>query len=190
MLDRSTQTIVNQVAALKRMVDAFSQYARAPEPSMRELDLNALVREVLTLYESLGSRIRLDLADALPRMVGDAAKLRQVIHNLLQNAQDALGETAEPAITVASAVAGNTIQFSVTDNGCGFPEHLMKRAFEPYVTTKPKGTGLGLVIVKKIVEEHGGSVAISNIEPQGARVLITLPAAASSQRDVREKSAA
>jgi nitrogen fixation/metabolism regulation signal transduction histidine kinase len=190
MLDRSTQTIVNQVAALKRMVDAFSQYARAPEPSMRELDLNALVREVLTLYESLGSRIRLELADTLPRMVGDAAKLRQVIHNLLQNAQDALGDTAEPAITVASAVAGNAIQFSVTDNGCGFPEHLMKRAFEPYVTTKPKGTGLGLVIVKKIVEEHGGSVAISNIEPQGARVLITLPAAAAAQRDAREKTAA
>jgi PAS domain S-box-containing protein len=187
MLDRSTQTIVNQVAALKRMVDAFSQYARAPEPAMRELDLNALVHEVLTLYESLGSSIRLDLADALPPIVGDAAQLRQVIHNLLQNAQDALGDTPQPSITLRSAVSDGAISFSVTDNGCGFPEHLMKRAFEPYVTTKTKGTGLGLVIVKKIIEEHGGSAAISNVEPRGARVLITLPAA---QPDTREKALA
>ena len=93
MLTRSTRTIVNQVAALKRMVDAFSQYARTPEPVMRELDLNALVREVLTLYESLGSSIeRRARADDLPRIIGDAAQLRQVVHNLLQNAQDALAE--------------------------------------------------------------------------------------------------
>ncbi len=193
MLERSTQTIVNQVAALKRMVDAFSQYARAPEPAMRELDLNALVHEVLTLYDSLGSSIRLELEEALPRIVGDAAQLRQVIHNLLQNAQDALAETPNPRITVSSrVVAGATpvIRFSVTDNGCGFPEHLMKRAFEPYVTTKTRGTGLGLVIVKKIIEEHGGSVTISNVEPQGARVLITLPAPAAAVRDAREQTAA
>ncbi len=175
MLERSTQTIVNQVAALKRMVDAFSQYARAPDPAMRELDLNALVHEVLTLYESLGSSIQLDLAAKLPRIVGDAAQLRQVIHNLLQNAQDALGDTPLPRIVVKSAVVDNSIRFSVTDNGSGFPEHLMKRAFEPYVTTKTKGTGLGLVIVKKIIEEHGGHVAIGNIEPHGAQVMITLP---------------
>ena len=187
MLDRSTQTIVNQVAALKRMVDAFSQYARAPEPAMRELDLNALVHEVLTLYESLGSSIRLELFEALPHIVGDAAQLRQVIHNLLQNAQDALGDTPQPNITVCSTVVNGSISFSVTDNGSGFPEHLMKRAFEPYVTTKPRGTGLGLVIVKKIIEEHGGSVAISNIEPHGARVSITLPIA---ERVSREKTAA
>ncbi len=175
MLDRSTQTIVNQVAALKRMVDAFSQYARAPEPLMRELDLNSLVYEVLTLYESLGSRIKLELAPALPRIVGDATQLRQVIHNLLQNAQDALSDTPQQRITVTSTLIDGAIRFSVVDNGSGFPEHLMQRAFEPYVTTKPRGTGLGLVIVKKIIEEHGGNVAISNIEPHGAQVLITLP---------------
>ena len=189
MLNRSTQTIVNQVAALNRMVDAFSQYARTPDPAMRELDLNALVREVLNLYESLGSQIKLDLADALPRIVGDAAQLRQVIHNLLQNAQDALGETSEPRITIASAVAGGVIRFSVTDNGSGFPEHLMKRAFEPYVTTKTKGTGLGLVIVKKIVEEHGGNVTIGNVAPHGARVMMTLPLP-TAQSAVPEQNAA
>lgn len=182
MLGRSTQTIVNQVAALKRMVDAFSQYARAPEPAMRELDLNALVHEVLTLYESLGSSIKLDLAATLPPIVGDAAQLRQVIHNLLQNAQDALGETPQPAIILKSRETNDTIQFSVTDNGSGFPEHLIKRAFEPYVTTKVKGTGLGLVIVKKIIEEHGGTVEIGNIDPHGARILITLPVAPAARQ--------
>ena len=151
---------------------------------MREHDLNALVREVLTLYESLGSSIQLDLAAALPPIVGDAAQLRQVIHNLLQNAQDALGDTPQPGITLKSMVTGDAIQFSVTDNGSGFPEKLMKRAFEPYVTTKVKGTGLGLVIVKKIIEEHGGTVDIGNIEPHGARILIMLPVAITARQGV------
>ena len=182
MLARSTRTIVNQVAALKRMVDAFSQYARTPEPAMRELDLNALVTEVLTLYESLGSRIALELASELPPIVGDAAQLRQVVHNLMQNAQDALAETAEPRIVIRTERFDERVRFSVTDNGTGFPENLMKRAFEPYVTTKPKGTGLGLVIVKKIVEEHGGDVTVGNVAPAGARVTITLPSAAARQR--------
>jgi len=188
MLARATQTIVDQVTALKRMVDAFSQYARTPEPSMRELDFNVLVREVLTLYESLESSIRPELDANLPPVIGDPAQLRQVIHNLLQNAQDALAGTVEPFIVMASEAAGDQVRFSVTDNGCGFPEHLMRRVFEPYVTTKPKGTGLGLVIVKKIVEEHGGDVVISNVKPQGARVTVSIPTAAA--RRTGHKSAA
>ena len=187
MLERSTQTIVNQVAALKSMVDAFSQYARTPEPSMRELDLNALTREVLTLYESsLGGAVQLELAPRLPAVVGDAAQLRQVIHNLLQNAQDALTETAAPRITVASSAGDGVVRLAVTDNGCGFPEQVIQRAFEPYVTTKPRGTGLGLAIVKKIVEEHGGAATITNVTP-GARVIIELPAAV---QDVATRPAA
>jgi len=178
MLTRATRTIVNQVAALKRMVDAFSEYARSPEAVMHELDLNALVREVLTLYESVGSSIELELADDLPRVIGDSAQLRQVVHNLLQNAQDALTEAPRPRIVIGSEAAGHAVRFTITDNGSGFPENLMKRAFEPYVTTKPRGTGLGLVIVKKIVEEHGGEVSIANVMPRGARVTITLPSAA------------
>jgi len=188
VLERSTRTIVNQVSALKNMVEAFSQYARTPEPSMRELDLNSLTREVLTLYESsLGAAVRLELAAGLPPVMGDAAQLRQVIHNLLQNSQDALADTPGPRITVASDEAGGMVRLTVTDNGCGVPEHVMRRAFEPYVTTKPKGTGLGLAIVKKIVEEHGGTAAIANVAPGGARVTIRLPAAA---RDVARRSAA
>jgi nitrogen fixation/metabolism regulation signal transduction histidine kinase len=189
MLTRSTETIVNQVSALKHMVDAFSQYARTPEASLRELDLNALVREVLRLYESLAPYMRLELARDLPPVRGDPAQLRQVIHNLLQNAQDALADTPEPRIVMRSEAAEpGKVRFSVTDNGTGFPEHLMKRAFEPYVTTKPRGTGLGLVIVKKIVEEHGGEITIANVAPHGARVSLTFPAAAA--HDVERKSAA
>lgn len=108
-------------------------------------------------------------------MVGDAAQLRQVIHNLLQNAEDALAETEQPRIVVRSEHVAAGIQVSITDNGSGFPEKLMQRAFEPYVTTKPKGTGLGLVIVKKIIEEHGGGVEIANVAPHGARVTLTFP---------------
>lgn len=186
MLTRSTQTIVSQVSALKRMVDAFSQYARTPEPSMRELDLNAVVREVLTLYESLGSRIRLELARDLPPVVGDAAQVRQVIHNLLQNAQDAVNGTANPSIVVATELRDGRPTLSVTDSGSGFPENLMGRVFEPYVTTKPGGTGLGLAIVKKIIEEHGGEVTLANLAPRGARVTAALPAAATAGHSAPE----
>lgn len=177
ILARSTQTIVSQVAALKRMVDAFGQYARTPEPALRPLDLNGLVREVLTLYESLGSSMRLHLATELPLVQGDATQIRQVIHNLLQNAQDALAGTDAPFIEIATVARDGGAELSVTDNGSGFPEHLMKRAFEPYVTTKPRGTGLGLSIVRKIVDEHHGEVTITNVAPRGARVAILLPAA-------------
>jgi nitrogen fixation/metabolism regulation signal transduction histidine kinase len=171
------------------MVDAFSQYARTPEVSLRELDLNALVREVLRLYESVAPYMRLELARDLPAVRGDPAQLRQVIHNLLQNAQDALADTPEPRIVMRSEAAEpGKVRFSVTDNGTGFPENLMKRAFEPYVTTKPRGTGLGLVIVKKIVEEHGGEITIANVAPHGARVSLTFPTAAA--HDVERKSAA
>jgi nitrogen fixation/metabolism regulation signal transduction histidine kinase len=175
MLARSTRLIVEQVAALKSMVDAFSQYARSPEPRLQSLDLNQLAREVLGLYESLGRAMEIRLAPDLPPVHGDARLLRQVFHNLMQNAQDALAEVAEPHIVVCSEDAGRNVRLTIEDNGCGIPEQSMQRVFEPYVTTKQKGTGLGLSIVKKIVEDHGGSVWIENLKPHGVRVGIELP---------------
>lgn len=177
VLTRSTQTIVNQVAALNSMVDAFAEYARSPRLNLQSLDLNQLVREVLALYESSGARIEVALASGLPPVSGDATLLRQVMHNLLRNAEDALAGLPQPEITVRTEVEGGRVRFSIADNGSGFPELLMGRLFEPYVTTKPKGTGLGLAIVKKIVEEHHGMIQAQNVEPHGARVCIQLPCA-------------
>ncbi len=178
MLKRSTQTIVNQVSALKNMVEAFRQYARMPEPTRQELDFNELLREVLMLYESLAGRLQVELAPDLPRIVGDPAQLRQVIHNLLQNAEDALADADSPRIVVRTEPRASGMRVTIADNGSGFPQDLMQRVFEPYVTTKPKGTGLGLVIVKKIIEEHGGSVEVANVAPHGARVTLNFPAGA------------
>ena len=183
ILQRSTETIVNQVEALKRMVNEFSEYARAPKLELHLLDINKRVQEVRALYETenagaegdLLPHIHLVLASGLPLVRGDSARLRQVIHNLLQNAQDTLIGVAEPVITVRTEMAQGMVCLSVSDNGGGFPDQVRARAFEPYVTTKPKGTGLGLPIVKKIVEEHNGTIQIENILPHGASISITLP---------------
>jgi PAS domain S-box-containing protein len=175
LLQRATQTIVSQVAAMKNMVMEFADYARAPAPKLVALDMHQLLREVLGLYEASGSPIILRLNAAQAWVKGDATRLRQVIHNLLQNSYDALQNVAQREIIVSTAEEGGVLKLCVQDNGCGFPEHLLARAFEPYRTTKPKGTGLGLAIVKKIVEEHGGSIVIENVAAGGTRVSVTLP---------------
>jgi nitrogen fixation/metabolism regulation signal transduction histidine kinase len=181
-LVRATDTIVSQVGAMQAMVDDFGEYARMPAPTLGALDLNALVREVLALYEHSPPRIAARLDPALPRVRGDGTQLRQVIHNLLQNAEDALAGRPDPRIDVRTEHSGGLIRLSVADNGGGFAESIMKRAFEPYVTTKPKGTGLGLAIVKKIIDEHHGTVSIENRSGGagrgGAAVTIALPLAA------------
>jgi len=181
VLRRSTQTIVNQVTALKTMANDFRDYARLPAPHPARMDLNALVREVLALYEHSEVPIRAALASALPAVWADAMQIRQVLHNLLQNAQDALAQPRslrrEPAIEVRTELVADKVRFSVADNGDGFPEALMTRIFEPYVTTKPRGTGLGLAIVKKIVDEHRGSISIESHPAEGASVSVLLPQA-------------
>jgi nitrogen fixation/metabolism regulation signal transduction histidine kinase len=181
VLRRSTETIVNQVSALKAMVDDFRDYARLRAPAPAPLDLNALVRDVLALYENSSTPIATRLAPQLPPVWADSAQMRQVIHNLVQNAQDALESAAadgvHPAIEVRTELAGDRVRLAVSDNGSGFPEELMARIFEPYVTTKPRGMGLGLAIVKKIVDEHHGSVAIENRPSRGASVSVLLPLA-------------
>ena len=178
-LRRATQTIVNQVAALKAMVDDFTDYARLPAPAPSRLDLNHLVSEVLSLYENSRFPIVRRLADDLPAVWADSAQIRQVIHNLVQNSQDAL-EHARPgaaSIEVRTELDQDRVRLVISDNGGGFPEELMARIFEPYVTTKARGTGLGLAIVKKIVDEHQGSIAIENRPSSGATVSIFLPLA-------------
>ena len=181
-LDRATETIVAQVTAMKNMVDDFRDYARTPPPQLGGLDLNRLVTEVLALYEQSGTRIQANLQGNIPLVRGDPDRLRQVIHNLLQNAQDALSGSSDPKIEVSTELSGGQVWLRISDNGCGFPEAIIDGAFEPYVTTKPKGTGLGLAIVKRIIDEHHGTVRIENRMGKeggrGAAVRISLPLAA------------
>ncbi|MDR3323252.1 MAG: HAMP domain-containing protein [Zoogloeaceae bacterium] len=178
MLERATQTIINQVQAMKRMVDDFRDYARHPAPELAALDLNALIGEVLGLYENSSVRPQPDLDAALPPILGDATQIRQVIHNLLKNAQDALETRENPELLIRTrhiSAEGAFATLEITDNGNGFPAEVLPRAFEPYITTKPRGTGLGLPIVKRIIDEHLGSIEISNRPEGGAHIRIRLP---------------
>ena len=177
ILRRATQTIVSQVTSMKQMVDDFRDYSRTPQAVLAMLDLNALIASVLELYEASNAHIETRLAEELPAIRGDETQLRQLLHNLLQNAQDALGDVAAPLIEIATEWNGSEVRLTVRDNGSGFAKKIMTRVFEPYVTTKPKGTGLGLAIVKKIVDEHQGTISIENLKPHGACVSIVIPMA-------------
>ena len=190
LLRRSTTTIVNQVDAMKRMVDDFRDYARTPPAVLGALDLNDLIGEILSLYlaEDASDIIHARLAPGLPHVMGDATQLRQVIHNLLQNAQDALADRGPDApppqveisteaihYTGADGLLGVAVRLAIVDNGPGFAPRILARAFEPYVTSKARGTGLGLPMVKKIVDEHGGRIDVGNrADGTGAAVSILL----------------
>jgi nitrogen fixation/metabolism regulation signal transduction histidine kinase len=173
---RGTQTIVAQVAAMKHMVDDFAIYARRPRPGrMQPVDINALLLDVLGLYENLRPHVSLKLVDDNPIIQGEPTRLRQVFHNLLQNAVDAQADSPTPAYDIAVEIRGSELALSIGDRGSGFPKDMIRRAFEPYVTTKAKGTGLGLAIVKKIVEEHHGRVTVENRPQNGALVTLYFP---------------
>lgn len=177
MLLRASSTIVNQVEALKNMVNEFRDYARTPPPVLKPVDLNELVRDVLGLYENAKVRIEADLSPDLDLVSADANQMRQVIHNLLRNAQDALAEVEQPRLVIATRADPRGGTLTVSDNGSGFPPNILARVFEPYVTSKAKGTGLGLAIVKKIVDDHKGEIRIGNRESGGAEITIRLPLA-------------
>lgn len=193
LLVKSVRTIVDQVDALQRLVNEFRDYARLPAAQLTVLDLNELTAEILHLYGNDPGPVRFEADPSCPRILGDAQQLRQVIHNLVQNALDANSETGcVPAAADAPIVVrtqwmpgAGRVRLSVLDHGGGFPEAVLKRAFEPYVTTKAKGTGLGLAVVQKIAQEHGARLDLSNrvLEGQtvGAQVSLTFePASAGS----------
>jgi len=174
MLERSTQTIVNQVEAVKNLVNAFRDYARLPAPTLAPLDLGELIREILVLYESSSAKIEVQIPVDLPLVIGDASQIRQIVHNMLQNALDALVDRRNAEIVLAAYGEGDWVLLSCQDNGPGFPPEVLAHAFEPYFTTKAKGTGLGLAMIKKIVTEHGGEVKIANRDGGGAGLRIRL----------------
>jgi nitrogen fixation/metabolism regulation signal transduction histidine kinase len=168
VLDKSVRTIVDQVDAMKRLVNEFRDYARLPAAQLVPVDLNALLRDILALYDHADVPVRLELADDLPMALADAQQVRQIVHNLVQNAQDAIGaQPGEVLLRTRRSDSGQWVRLSVIDQGPGFADHILKRAFEPYVTTKSKGTGLGLAVVKKIMDEHGGRVDLSNRVVEG-----------------------
>lgn len=175
VLQRATDTIVNQVGAMKTMVNEFSEYARAPSAQFASVNINRLIRDISALYDSSHAHITFDLMPGMPDTMGDATMLRQVIHNLMQNAQDALQQVNDPKILVSTRFDETHVKLVVQDNGQGFPPDLLANAFEPYVTTKPHGTGLGLAIVKKMIEEHHGQIKIENNPTGGASITIHLP---------------
>ncbi len=200
LLLRSVATIVSQVQAMQRLVNEFRDYARLPAAQPRPLDLNLLVQELLALYgQALDAGVlAAQLEPALPLIMGDATQLRQVIHNLLQNALDAVSEQDHGRVLVRTSSARgehgelHAVRLTVLDNGPGFAEKVLKRAFEPYVTTKAKGTGLGLAVVKKIADDHHAQLRLANLqrdddpagEVVGARVSLSFsrfaPAAAAT----------
>ena len=169
ILNKSVRTIVDQVDAMKRLVNEFRDYARLPAARLAPTDLNALVRDILVLYDHAAVPVRLELAEDLPMALADGQQVRQTLHNLVQNAQDAMAGLpgAEVVLRTRRSDAGQWVRLSVLDQGPGFAEHILKRAFEPYVTTKTKGTGLGLAVVKKIMDEHGGRVDLANRMTEG-----------------------
>ncbi len=183
MMNKSVKTIVDQVDAMKRLVNEFRDYARLPVAELHPLDLNALVQDILQLYgnENALVPVRVELDTDCPAIQGDAQQLRQVVHNLLQNAQDAT-EGAVPAevfIATQWVPTSGRVRLVVRDNGPGFPSKILKRAFEPYVSTKSRGTGLGLAVVKKIADEHGARIDLKNRELSGvvvgAQVSLSFP---------------
>jgi nitrogen fixation/metabolism regulation signal transduction histidine kinase len=178
ILTKSVHTIVDQVDAMKRLVNEFRDYARLPAAQLKPIDLNAVVTDTLQLYAREGEHgeaaahvpVHAMLDAACPKILADGQQLRQVLHNLLQNAQDATEGSAVREVTIRTQwnEAGKRVRLIVQDTGSGFPDHILKRAFEPYVTTKVKGTGLGLAVVKKIADEHGARVDLKNRVEEGA----------------------
>mgnify|MGYP001580343852 CR=1 FL=1 len=205
LLERATRTIIDQVDSLKSMVNAFSEYARSTQMQTSPVQLNELVHDVVELYKNArgpaaagvvplhGAKTgkpakgkapkpvatKLDLDAGLPVVSADPGRLRQVLHNLLLNARDALAGRAKPEIHITTQTVKENnqlfVELTVRDNGPGFPEALLAHLYEPYVTNKDKGTGLGLAIVKRIVEEHGGAIQAENLAEGGASVIIRLP---------------
>src|SRR5579871_1818380 len=184
VLERATHTIVQQVDAMKQMVNAFSEYARAPDMRLAHFNLNQLVNEVVDLYrlQDPGAEIRLDLDARLPEIEADRGRVRQILANLITNGIEALAGQPGGCLQIDTALhslgEATTALLSVRDNGPGFRRELLGRLFDPYVTGKPRGTGLGLAIVKRIVEEHGGRIEAENLPAGGARVQVFLPVSA------------
>ena len=179
MLSRSTRTIIQQVEAMKHMVDDFSEYAQPVRNQTANLDLLSLVQEVIVLYGA-DPRIEFELhiGAEIPLIKADAVSIRQLLHNMFKNALEAMEGKGKITIKLQAARKNNStvVQLAIYDTGCGIDINQAKNIFEPYVTSKQKGTGLGLAIVKKVIEEHGGTIRLDSNYKQGAGFIMQFPA--------------
>ncbi|MDO4433438.1 MAG: PAS domain-containing sensor histidine kinase [Alysiella sp.] len=179
ILNKSTNTIIKQVAALKEMVEAFRNYARAPTLKLEKINLNEVAEEVLLLYESHACQFIVKMSKIPLLIQADSTAMRQVLHNLLKNAVEAAEDVETPQVEVSSSITSDgNVAIHIQNNGKSFSKQMLHNAFEPYMTDKPNGTGLGLPVVKKIIDEHGGRIALSNLPDGGACIRIELPQAA------------
>jgi PAS domain S-box-containing protein len=194
LLDQATHTIVQQVDAMQQMVNAFSEYARSPDMQVTRFSLNQLISEVADLYrlQDPAAEIRLDLAAKLGEIEADRGRVRQLLANLVSNAIHAVAGAEHGRVEISTRTVGapaSQVQLTISDNGPGFQEDLLQRAFEPYVTSKARGMGLGLAIVKRIVEEHAGQIEAENQETGGARIRVLLPLVVERRSEPRRERA-
>ncbi len=178
ILDRATHTIIQQVDSIKRLVQDFAEFAKSPKVVMQQIDINSLIYDLVIMYpitEKQRLLIQTDLDNHCPQIVADPGRLRQMFHNLIRNAIEATEQQTEPCLRICTRCDSNQLQLTFSDNGSGIPEELRLWIFEPYATNKPKGTGLGMAIVKRILDEHNATISVGNNEPQGAKISILFP---------------
>jgi nitrogen fixation/metabolism regulation signal transduction histidine kinase len=178
ILDRATHTIIQQVDSMKRLVQDFADFAKSPKVVMQQIDINNLIHDLVIMYPVTDKQqmsIHTDLDNRCPHIIADAGRLRQMFHNLIKNALEATEQQSEPSLRICTRCDGQNLQLFFSDNGPGIPEELRLWIFEPYATNKPKGTGLGMAIVKRILDEHNASISVGNNEPNGAKISILFP---------------
>jgi len=177
IIDKTTQTIMDQVASMDSMVSAFANYANTPEIQKTSSSLNMLINKSASLYDNHdGVRVDLDLSGDLPKLQLDQDAISRVLINLIKNAIEAKQGKTLLSINIKSTLKekDSLVQLTITDDGKGFPSDIIDQVFEPYITTKKKSGGLGLAIVQNIIEQHDGQIFASNVKPHGARVTIEL----------------
>ena len=174
-LEKFTDNIGAQVNAMKKMLDSFNDFARSPQTILQKIDLVKEIKNISGLYVSSKNIVFKNKHNNPIFILGDSIKIKQLLHNLIKNAEESSKDIATPSdVLVATTIQKEFVEISVVDNGIGFPEEMGDKIFDPYVTTKNQGTGLGLAIVKKIIDEHNGKIIIKNREV-GSEVLIKFP---------------
>jgi signal transduction histidine kinase/outer membrane protein assembly factor BamB len=177
---RYVESMKEDIDRLRRMTDSFMRFTRMEPPKLEPGDINALVRECAGKFDSAGPpgiELKLELADDLPRVLFDPKQMSEACTNVIENAISAVGSSGVLTVRTSLAASGRLIAVSVSDTGHGIPERYLAKVFDPYFTLKPGGTGLGMAVTKRIVEDHKGTIRIESKEGVGTTVIVELPMA-------------